>query len=152
MPELSPESLHALMMAMQNELDTVQIYEHMLKHVTDAQARELLHRLIVEEHNHEQKIREKFLQAGGEFSEPDLNELDVDFPNRDQLFEIELNNCTVSELVNLAIECEQMNRDFYRLQQTRTKNEEVQSIFKWLENQEEHHITNLKIEYGSYLT
>ena len=152
MPKMSPDSLHALMMAMQNELDTVQIYEHMLKHVTNPQGRELLHRLIVEEHNHEQKIREKFLQAGGELSEPDLNEHEVDFPNRDQLFEIELSNCTVSELVNLAIECEQMNLDFYRVQQTRTKNEEVQNIFKWLENQEELHISNLKNEYGSYLS
>ncbi len=153
MTRLSHESLHALLMAMQNELDTVQIYEHMLQHVTNPQARELLHRLIVEEHNHEQKIKERFLQGGGELVDK-VGQLDVDdeFPDREQILRIELENCNVSELVNMAIESEQMNRDFYRSQEARAPNDEVKEIFKWLAEQEEIHIANLKNEYGSYLS
>ena len=59
MMEFSLESIHALQMALQNEIDTVQIYEQMLKYIKDPQGRELLYRLIVEEHQHKQKIKEK---------------------------------------------------------------------------------------------
>ncbi|MBN2366147.1 MAG: hypothetical protein EH225_09210 [Calditrichaeota bacterium] len=153
MSKLSPESLHALLMAMQNEQDTVQIYEHMLRHVTNPQARELLHRLIVEEHNHEQKIKERFFEGGGEMvEESKIIGMDEKFPDRGQIFHVELENCNVSELVNIAIESEQMNRDFYRSQEKRARHNEVKEIFKWLAEQEEIHISNLRNEYGSYLT
>ncbi|MCK4893158.1 MAG: ferritin family protein [Calditrichia bacterium] len=152
MSNFSPESLHALYMAMQNELDTVQIYEHMLNHVTDSHARELLHRLIVAEHNHEQSIKEKIISAGGNPSPPEAQLDSVDFPDRDQLLQIELANCTVAELVNLAIENEQMSRDFYKIQYNLAQNPEVKEIFKWLWGEEEQHIRNLKSEYGTYLS
>jgi rubrerythrin len=152
MSHFSPETLHALYMAMQNELDTVQIYEHMLNHVTDGHARELLHRLIVAEHNHEQSIKEKIVSAGGNASPPEAMLDSVDFPERDQLLQIELANCTVGELVNLAIENEQMNRDFYKIQYNLAQNPEVKEIFRWLWAEEEQHIQNLKSEYGPYLS
>jgi rubrerythrin len=150
MAELSLDSIHALHMAMQNELDTVQIYEHILKHVRDSKAREMLHRLIVEEHNHEIAIKERIVSGGGKISNPEIP-IDADYPNREQLFEIELENCTISELVNLAIENEQMSRDFYRLQHERAINNEVKEVFKWLVEQEEIHIRNLKSKYGALL-
>jgi len=152
MPNLSPESLHAFYMAIQNELDTVQIYEHMLNHVTDSHAREVLHRLIVEEHNHEQGIKRKIEEVGGNPNPPELEVDYIDFPDRDSLLELELANCTVGELVNLAIENEQMSRDFYKIQHDRAQNPQVKAIFKWLWEEEEQHIKNLKLEYGTYLT
>lgn len=151
MSDYLPESVHALVMAMYNELDAVQIYEHILKYVKDTKARELLHRLIVEEHDHKEKIKEKILLAGGEMPKPDAKPHD-DFPDREQLLDIELKNCTISELVNLAIENEKMSRDFYQAQYDRASNSEVKEIFKWLVKQEEEHIRNLKAEYGLYLT
>lgn len=150
MTDFSPESIHALQMAMQNEIDTVQIYEHMLRHVKDPKGRELLHRLIVEEHQHEQKIKERIILAGARISQSDLT-TGVEFPNREQILEMELDNCTVSELVNIALESEQMNRDFYSIQLNRAKDKKVKTIFKWLLEQEEQHIQNLKKEYSSYL-
>jgi rubrerythrin len=150
MSDNSQESVHALIMAMHNELDTIQIYEHILKYLSDAKARELLHRLIVEEHNHEQEIKEKIISAGGEVPQPDAKPHE-DFPNREQLLDLELENCTVSELVNLAIENERMSRDFYLAQQDRATSPEVKAIFKWLVAQEEEHIRNLKAEYGDLL-
>jgi rubrerythrin len=151
MTEFSLESIHALQMAMQNELDTVQIYEQMLKHASDPKGRELLHRLIVEEHQHEQKIKEKIILAGGRFSQVDFT-IEVEYPNREQILEMELDNCNVSELVNIALQSEQMNRDFYCIQLKRAKNKEVKEIFKWLLEQEELHIQNLKKEYSAYLS
>jgi rubrerythrin len=151
MASLSPESIHALQMALQNEIDTVQIYEHMLNHVTDVKAREVLHRLIVAELNHEDKIKEKIMSAGESVSPEKLEVTSPDYPDRDQILEIELANCTVGELVNLAIENEQMSRDFYRIQYNRMENSEVKEIFKWLWEEEEQHIQNLKNEYHEYL-
>jgi rubrerythrin len=152
MPDFSPESLHALYMAMQNELDTVQIYEHMLNHVTDPHAREVLHRLIVEEHNHEQRIKEKIEAFEGNPSPLEVQIDSMHLPDRDQLLQMELANCTVSELVNLAIENEHMSRDFYKIQHDLAQNSEVKKIFKWLWEEEEQHIENLKSEYGQYLS
>jgi rubrerythrin len=151
MRDFSPESIHALQMAMQNEIDTVQIYEHMLRYVKDPKGRELLHRLIVEEHQHEQKIKEKIILAGARVTQTDLT-MGVEFPNREQLLEMELDNCSVSELVNIALESEQMNRDFYSIQLKRAKDKNVKAIFKWLLEQEEQHIQNLKKEYSGYLS
>ncbi len=151
MSSLAPESVHALLMAMKNERNTVQIYEHMLKHVQDSEIREMLHRLIVDEHDHEQRIREKIGQSRVNPSPEDV-ELPVDFPDRTQVLEMELENCSVPELVNLALESEQMNRDFYKIQLDLAKNTEVREIFKWLFEQEEKHIIHLKKEYGTYLS
>ena len=152
MANFSPESIHALQMALQNEIDTVQIYEHMLNHVNDVKAREVLHRLIVGELNHEEKIKEKIISAGHSVNQGDLEIEDVDYPDRDQILKIELANCTVAELVNLAIENELMSRDFYKIQHDRAENQEVKAIFKWLYDEEEQHIKNLKSEYESYLS
>ena len=152
MSDISPESVHALQMALQNEIDTVQIYEHMLDHVVDVKAREMLHRLIVAELNHEEKIKEKIIAAGHTISSVKLEAAPVEYPDRDQILDIELANCTVAELVNLAIENEQMSRDFYKIQYDRAQDKEVQEIFKWLWEEEEQHIKNLKNEYESYLS
>ena len=151
MTRFSQEAVHALVMAMRNEIDTVQIYEHILKYVKDSMARELLHRLIVEEHNHKDQIQQKILSNGGDIPPSDIKP-HKDYPNREQLLDIELENCTVSELVNLAIENERMSRDFYKAQHGRAANKEVKAVFKWLMEQEEEHIRNLKGEYGVYLT
>ena len=151
MSDFSQESVHALIMAMHNEMDTIQIYEHIIKYLKDSKARELLHRLIVEEHNHEQEIKEKILSAGGEVPQPDTKPHE-EFPNREQLLDIELENCTISELVNLAIENEKMNRDFYIVQHDRATAPDVKAVFKWLVEQENEHIRNLKAEYGSFLS
>jgi rubrerythrin len=152
MVNFSPESIHALQMALQNEIDTVQIYEHMLDHVNDVKAREVLHRLIVAELNHEEKIKEKIVSAGQSDNLVKLDTGSVDYPDRDQILKIELANCTVAELVNLAIENEQMSRDFYKIQHDRAENREVKEIFKWLWEEEEQHIENLKNEYESYMS
>jgi rubrerythrin len=151
MMEFSLESIHALQMALQNEIDTVQIYEQMLKYIKDPQGRELLYRLIVEEHQHKQKIKEKIILAGGRISQIDFS-TEVEYPNRQQILEMELDNCNVSELVNIALESEQINRDFYDIQLKRAQNKEVKEIFKWLLEQEELHIQNLKKEYSAYIS
>jgi rubrerythrin len=151
MTELSPESIHALHMAMQNELDTIQIYEHILNHITENHSREVLHRLIVEEHNHENRLKEKIIEGGGEINNPDIR-TEIEFPGREQLLDLELENCTVSELIQLALQNEQISRDFYKIQFDRVKNPEVKEIFQWLVEQEETHIVNLKKEYSKYFS
>jgi rubrerythrin len=45
-----------------------------------------------------------------------------------------------------------MSRDFYKIQHDRAQDQEVQEIFKWLWQEEEQHIQNLKNEYESYLS
>lgn len=151
MTNFSLDSIHALQIAMQNEKDTIQIYEHMLNHVRDSKGRELIHRLIIDEHQHQTKIKEKILLAGGRIAPLDVT-IEIGFPNRDQIFEMELENCSVSELINIALQSEQMNRDFYDYQFKRARNKEVKNIFKWLMDQEELHIQNLRKEYQQYLT
>jgi rubrerythrin len=151
MIKLSPESIHALHMAMQNELDTIQIYEHILNHITNNHARELLHRLIVEEHNHENRLKEKIISGGGEITNPDTG-AEIELPDREQLLDLELGNFTASELIHLALQNEQISRDFYKIQYDRVNNPEVKEIFRWLVDQEETHIENLKKEYSPYLT
>jgi len=151
MRKLSPESIHALHMAMQNELDTIQIYEHILKHVNDSQARKLLHQLIVDEHSHEHKIKEQIISGGGNVSKPEFDK-DSDYPDRTQLLDIELDNYTITELVDLAIKNEQISRDFYRIQHKRMINGDIKAVFKWLVEQEEIHIQNLIEQYSRYLS
>lgn len=151
MTELSPESIHALHMAMQNELDTIQIYEHILKYITHNHAREVLHRLIVEEHNHENRLKEKIVSGGGEISNPDTK-TEIELPDREQLLDLELGNFTASELIHLALQNEQISRDFYKIQYDRVNNPEMKEIFQWLVEQEETHIEKLKVEYSQYLT
>ncbi len=151
MRKLSPESIHALHMAMQNELDTIQIYEHILKHINDSEARKLLHQLIVDEHSHEHKIKEKIISGGGKVSKPEFD-TDSDYPDRKQLLDIELDNYTITELVDLAIKNEQISRDFYQIQHERMINSDVKAVFKWLVEQEEIHIQNLMEQYALYLS
>jgi rubrerythrin len=148
MPTLTPEALQALKMAMQNELDTVHIYKKMLEKVKNKETKEILNSLIEEEFQHKEKMQEKIKETG--LPESDLNTNYPELPNRDQLLEIELENCTVSELINLAIENEKISQHFYKEYYQRFKNEEVKAIFKWLIEQEEEHIQRLKKEYDSH--
>lgn len=146
---LSPEALHALQMAIQNEQDMVQIYQHMLKHVNNSKTGEMLRGLIEEENNHQVRMKELVKTAGGEHLQPELD-LNTKLPNKKQLMEIELDNFTVSELINLAIENERISRDFYLAQYHRARDETVKNVFKWLVDQEEVHIGNLQKENDAH--
>lgn len=137
-------------MAVQNELDTIQIYEHILNHITDNHAREVLHQLIAEEHNHEYRLKEKIISGGGNITNPDTG-TEFELPDREQLLDLELKNFNASELIHLVLQNERISRDFYKIQFDRVNNLEVKEIFWWLVEQEESHIENLKREYSQYL-
>ncbi|HFE65384.1 MAG TPA: hypothetical protein ENK14_13370 [Caldithrix sp.] len=147
MTVLPNEVLHALKMAMQNESDTIRVYQHMFKKVKNSKTRQMLRHLINEEHFHEQRIKEKYREGGGQFP---LNEWDSELPNREQLLDIELENLTVLELINLAMQVEKVSRDFYKVQYKRAADVEVKLIFDWLARQEEDHIKSLQQEYESH--
>ena len=145
--EISPVALHALQMAMQSELDTVRIYKKMLKRVKNKKTLSVLEDLIKEEFDHEKRVKEKFLGAGGEFPEP---ENDFHLPQRDHLLEIELENCSSLELINIAMENERISRDFYVRQRDVAENDEVREIFNWLVREETQHIKNLKADFEAH--
>lgn len=147
MAALSPESLRALQMALQNENDTVLIYQHMLDRVKNGVTRALLARLIEEEILHRERIQEKISRNAQDL--PGVSD-EYDLPDRQSIMELELNNCTILELINLAIENEKISRDFYRAQFQRATDKEVQEIFQWLVNQENEHIQNLQMEYDAH--
>ena len=145
---LSREALHALQMAMQNELDTIHIYKKMSEKVKNKKTLKILKNLIDEEYHHKDIMQNKITEKGGEIldSNYDFPEL----PNRQQLLEIELENCTVSELISLAIENEKISRDFYKIHYKRFDNKEVKEIFHWLIQQEEEHIRRLEKDQDSH--
>jgi rubrerythrin len=145
MESISPDAVHALLMARQNELDTVRIYRHMLKQVRNSKTKEILQQLIDEEHNHVKRIDEKIKYGGNEL--PLSDEIEVDLPEREKLMEMELDNCSVSELIHLAIENEKISRDFYQAQHDRAEDEQVRKVFNWLVDQEVQHIDHLESEY-----
>ncbi|MFZ0390700.1 MAG: ferritin family protein [Calditrichia bacterium] len=149
MPFLSQEALHALQMAIQNEQDTIQIYEQMLKQVKNSNTGKMLRWLIAEEQQHMKQMKEKVEKSAEQPVEVDPD-LESEVPNREQLMEIELENCTVTELIDLAIENEKISRDFYREQQMRSKVPGVSSVFEWLVAEEEKHISKLQKEYHTY--
>ncbi len=150
MSSLTPDASHALLMAIQNEADIVQIYQHMLKQVRNSNTRRMLERLIAEEQQHEQRMRKRLSDSGMKNPDKEEPELDIELPNRSQLMAIELENCTVAELISLAIENERISRDFYKAQYDRAEDWEVKAIFNWLVEQEEQHIGNLQSEYDKY--
>ncbi len=141
MAKLSADALHALHMALQNEIDTSQIYTHMLPQVNDNRLREMLKNLIAEEYGHEKRIKEAILQGGGQLREAEQNSPLLD---RQALMEIELKNLTMAELISLALENEKISRDFYQMQYDRVDDPTVKSIFKWLKEEEERHIRDLE--------
>ncbi len=147
MPSLSQEAIHALQMARQSELDTVQIYEHMIRQAGNSNTKDIFGRLIDEEHKHAKEIEDRLVAGGGEIPHP---QADIEVPDRKQIMEIELQNCTVSELINLAIENERISRDFYKAQFDRANNGDVREIFDWLVSQEDDHIQKLKEEYEAH--
>lgn len=150
MSSLTPDASHALLMAIQNEADIVQIYQHMLKQVRNSNTRRMLERLIAEEQQHEQRMRIRLSEDGMEGPDKEEPVPDIESPNRSQLMDIELENCTVAELISLAIENEGINRDFYKTQHDRAEDWEVKAIFNWLVEQEEKHISHLQNEYDKY--
>lgn len=147
MNSLQTELIHALQMAIQNEKDNTQIYHHILKQVKNSGARELLVRLIEEERQHREKIEKKIREMGGEVPK---TESGVDVPDREELMEMELENCSVSELINLAIENERISRDFYQEQYSRVNDDGVKAIFRWLIEQENDHIETLLREHQGW--
>lgn len=147
MTPLSPESIHALQMALQNETDTIHIYRHMLQRVKNEKTLAMLHKLIEEENSHEARIREKILEGGGELPAPDN---DLEIPDRDSVFNLNLGALSIMELINLAIENEKISRDFYHAQYNRMKNPEIKAIFSWLVSEEQKHIRNLQLEYDAH--
>ncbi len=147
MSSLSHEAIHALQMARQSELDTIQIYQHMLKQAKKSKTKKIFERLINEEYDHINEIKERLLSGGGELPPPDS---DFDVPDREQMRDIELGNCSVQELINLAIENERISRDFYQAQYDRAGEEDVKKIFKWLVAEEVGHIDKLKLEYEGH--
>lgn len=140
MNSMQTELIHALQMAIQNEKDNSQIYHHILRQMKDPGARELLVRLIEEERQHREKIEQKILEMGGKIVPPESN---MGLPNREQLMEMELENCSISELIDLAIENERISRDFYQEQHSRVNDQGVKAVFQWLIEQENNHIEML---------
>jgi len=134
-------------MAIQNEKDNTQIYHHILRQVKNSCARELLVRLIEEERQHRERIEQKIIEMGGNIPETESN---VGVPDREQLMEMELENCSVSELINLAIENERISRDFYQVQYNRVNDSGVKAIFEWLIEQENEHIEKLMREHQGW--
>jgi len=147
MAELSLESLRALQMALQNENDTVLIYQHMLDRVKNGVTRALLAKLIEEEILHRERIQEKIRRNAQDL--PAIPN-EAELPERRSIMELELSNCTILELINLAIENEKISRDFYQAQFQRATDQEVQEIFQWLVDQESEHIQNLQLEYDAH--
>jgi rubrerythrin len=148
MPKLSQEVMHALQMAMQNELDTIHIYKKMSEKVTNQKTLQILKNLIEEEYQHKEVMQKKIEEKGGEIL--DANYDFPELPNRQQLLEIELENCTVSELISLAIENEKISRDFYKIYYQRFDHQEVKDLFYWLIQQEEEHILRLEKDQDSH--
>ncbi len=147
MGNLSPESLRALQIALKNENETVLIYQHMMNRVKNSVTQALLAQLIEEEFLHEKRIRDKISENNHD--EPVSFE-DIEVPNRRTIMELELTNCTILELINLAIENEKISRDFYQAQFQRVEDPEVRKIFQWLAEQEDEHIKNLQMEYDAH--
>jgi rubrerythrin len=143
MGSLSPEAIHALQMSIQNEKDSILIYQHIRKQLNDGKTANLLNRLIKAENSHTRRVKLKLMENGGEVVVPE----DFGLPNRGQLMEMALKNCTLAELINLAIENERIARDFYEAQHQRTENGDVRDIFKWLLEEEVRHVNYLQKEY-----
>ena len=148
MTSLTPEALHALHMAMQNEATSIQIYHKMLKQVNNSKTRQMLQNLIEEEHQHENSMKAKIVEAGLDL--PEYIDDNSEFSNWEQLMDMELENFTITELIGLAIQNEKINQDFYKAQYDRLKNKELKAIFKWLIEQEDKHIKNLRNERNSH--
>jgi len=148
MAALSSDALHALQIGIQNELDTIHIYQKMLEKVKSRPTQAVLRRLIEEELSHKNRMKKKIEESNSQVPETDFEFPEL--PNREQLLELEFENCTVTELIDLAIENEKISRDFYKAQRDRAKHEDIAEIFQWLFREEQQHISNLEKEQSAH--
>ncbi|GAB4332731.1 MAG: hypothetical protein Kow0037_10500 [Calditrichia bacterium] len=112
----------------------------MLRRVKNQTTRKMLFQLIKEEHQHEVHIKERLLALGGEIDRVEFN---FDLPNRGQMLDLELDNFSASELINLVIQNEKISRDYYLAQRDRVSHPQVKEIFQWLVDEENEHIKSL---------